>query len=93
MPRRCPTRRSHARARRLTVVAAAVGTLLVARVASADDRRTADALLHDVRKLVGAQEDTGWLIDRYEIEDLMPDAIHSTCQVSVAARWSAPRRS
>lgn len=75
--------------RRLFTVAAAVGALLVARAASADERRAADALLHDVRKLVGAQEDTGWLIDRYEIEDLMGDAIYSTCQVNVAARWRA----
>ena len=57
--------------------------------ASASDERSTTSLLHDVRKLVGAQEDTGWLIDRYEIEDLMSHALYSVCQVESATRTRA----
>ncbi|MBW2527874.1 MAG: hypothetical protein JRI23_27075 [Deltaproteobacteria bacterium] len=65
---------------------------LLASAARADDAGATEALLHDVRKLVGAQEDTGWLIDRYEIEDLMSHTLFSVCQVSPAVRAAALAR-
>lgn len=69
------------------------GVVLLALVlpesAAADDGRARRALLYDIRKLVSAQEDTGWKIDRYEIEDSMADALVSVCPAEVPVRQAA----
>lgn len=57
--------------------------------ARADEERAIGALLFDVRKLVSAQEDTGWKIDRYEIEDTMSDALVSVCRAEMSVREAA----
>ena len=36
-------------------------------------------LRHDLEKIIEAQESTGWTIDRYEYETILPDAIQSVC--------------
>ena len=58
-------------------------------VALADDGRAQRALIFDVRKLVSAQEDTGWKVDKYEFEDMMPDALLSICVVDEVVRKRA----
>lgn len=65
--------------------------LLTAVPALAEDltARAVEALVQDIRKLVAAQEDMGWKIDAYEIEDLMPDALVSVCRTSEAVRRQA----
>lgn len=63
--------------------------LLLPRTAAAEDNRPRRALLFDLRKLVSAQEDTGWKIDRYEIEDSMADALVSVCRAEVPVRQAA----
>ena len=60
-------------------------TVLVAAAARAEPPtadRVADAraaLLHDLSKIVEAQEATDWKVDRYEYEEMMPDALESVC--------------
>ena len=56
--------------------------------AAANDHAT-DGLVFDARKIVSSQEDAGWKIDKYEIEDMMPDALLSVCRSPAAARHKA----
>jgi len=72
----------------LSVVVTLAVTASPAR-AAANDARAAEALHHDLRKLVAAQEDTGWTIDAYELEDLAPDALMSVCRTTPAVRQAA----
>jgi hypothetical protein len=51
-------------------------------------RSTANLLL-DLRKIVELQESTGWKIDRYEFEAMMPNALMSVCRASVGVRSAA----
>ena len=45
-----------------------------------------DGLMFDIRKIVATQEDLGWKIDKYEIEQMMPDALMSLCRVKKPVR-------
>lgn len=44
------------------------------------------SLLFDVRKVVEVQVSTGWKIDRYEYEKMMPDALLSVCRTTDETR-------
>ena len=46
----------------------------------------AAGLKHDLEKIIEAQESTGWTIDRYEYEAILPDAIQSVCASTPEAR-------
>lgn len=70
------------------VVALACGVLLIVVPVAASDR-AADGLVFDARKIVSSQEDAGWKIDKYEIEDMMPDALLSVCRAPVTAQQAA----
>ena len=52
-----------------------------------------DGLMFDMRKIVATQEDLGWKIDKYEIEQMMPDALMSVCQAPQRIRLAALRQS
>src|SRR5262245_17063253 len=75
---------------------AASGALLMLAVCAGSLRADAftsrlarDALIHDLSKLVDAQESTDWKIDRYEYEEMMPDALESVCATSAEIRAAA----
>jgi hypothetical protein len=54
------------------------------------DGFTAEAgLLHDISKIVESKQTTGWLIDRYELEKMMGDALSSVCRAPEEARQAA----
>lgn len=55
---------------------------------SALERSSANVLL-DLRKIVELQESTGWKIDRYEFEAMMPNALMSVCRTSERVRAAA----
>ncbi len=46
------------------------------------------ALYSDLRQIVQTRERVGWVIDRSEIEEAAPDALHSVCQVEVEQRFA-----
>ena len=52
-----------------------------------------DGLMFDMRKIVATQEDLGWKIDKYEFEQMMPDALMSVCQTPQRIRLAALRQS
>lgn len=47
------------------------------------------SLLFDVRKVVEVQVSTGWKIDRYEYEKMMPDTLLSVCRTTDETRGFA----
>lgn len=49
----------------------------------------ADALVHDLEKIVEYQSSIGWKIDKYEYEKMMPDALLSVCRSTDEARLRA----
>jgi hypothetical protein len=49
-------------------------------------RDAVESLLFDVRKVVEVQVSTGWKIDRYEIEKMMPDTLLSVCRTTNETR-------
>jgi hypothetical protein len=55
--------------------------------------RAASNLLLDLRKIVELQEITGWKIDRYEFEAMMPNALVSVCGAAGSVRVEALARS
>jgi hypothetical protein len=57
--------------------------------AQATPSRPAANLLLDVRKVVELQEITGWKIDRYEFEAMMPNALMSVCGAASSVRDEA----
>jgi hypothetical protein len=48
-----------------------------------------EGLLHDLQKIVKVQQATGWKIDRYEYEEMLPDTLLSVCAVPQSLRQSA----
>lgn len=46
------------------------------------------ALYSDLRQIVDTEERVGWVIDRYEIQEVAPAALQSVCQVSEEHRFS-----
>lgn len=54
--------------------------------------RSADNLLFDLQKVVELQQASGWKIDRYEYEEMMPDALLSVCRATEALRAHAQGR-
>lgn len=65
-----------------------VGVERPAAAAATLERSTANLLL-DLRKIVELQESTGWKIDRYEFEAMMPNALMSVCRTSERVRAAA----
>ncbi|MEZ4293330.1 MAG: hypothetical protein R3B70_00010 [Polyangiaceae bacterium] len=55
----------------------------------ADVDATVKSLLYDVRKIVEVQTSTGWKIDRYEYEKMMPDTLLSVCRTTDETRGFA----
>ncbi len=54
------------------------------------DSLTPDSgLLHDIEKTVEARMTSGWQIDRYEIDKMMPDALSSVCATPAQSRQAA----
>jgi hypothetical protein len=75
--------------RRLLTIAALLlwSTLLFVRLASArGPTPPAESLLYDLRKIVEVQTSAEWKIDRYEYEEMMPDALMSVCSTTVETR-------
>jgi hypothetical protein len=54
--------------------------------------RAEAALIHDLEKIVESQEATDWKIDRYEYDEMMPDALESVCATPHAIREAALAR-
>ena len=52
----------------------------------ADGQRAVDSLMFDVRKVVEVQASSGWKIDRYEYEKMMPDTLLSVCRTTDETR-------
>lgn len=48
-----------------------------------------EGLIHDLEKIVEIQISIGWKIDRYEYEEMMPDALLSVCRTTEDARSRA----
>lgn len=51
-----------------------------------------EALVHDLSMIIEAQQSSGWKIDRYEYEEMMPDALQSVCAATEATRSAARDR-
>jgi hypothetical protein len=58
----------------------------VSEEATAEARRAVESLLFDIRKVVEVQASSGWKIDRYEYEKMMPDALLSVCRTTEETR-------
>ncbi len=57
---------------------------------SEDERNMAvSSLVFDIRKVVEIQASSGWKIDRYEYEKMMPDALLSVCRTTDEIRGFA----
>ncbi len=52
----------------------------------------AEALRYDMEKLVALTEQSGWTIDRYEVQKLLPDALLSVCRADERTRAGAARQ-
>ena len=57
---------------------------LAAACVHAPDPGASRALYGDLHRIVSISESVGWTIDRYEIEDSLPDALVSVCQADEA---------
>ncbi|MCK6588944.1 MAG: hypothetical protein HUU21_27030 [Polyangiaceae bacterium] len=75
----------------LSTLGAAAAFWLFPAVAAAeeDPSRAVTALIHDLEKMVEVQTSIGWKIDRYEIEEMMPDALLSVCRTTDETRAAA----
>jgi hypothetical protein len=58
-------------------------------VHAAPPSQAEEGLLHDLRKVVLVQQAIGWKIDRYEYEEMLPDALLSVCAVPQRLRQAA----
>jgi hypothetical protein len=75
---------------RVLVVLISLVTLLFVRSVHAQEPSSAtESLLYDIEKIVEVQRSGGWKIDRYEYEEMMPDALLSVCQTTDETRSSA----
>jgi hypothetical protein len=79
-------RAARATATLLPVLASALGASAAG--ASPPD----EALIHDLSMIIETQQAAGWKIDRYEYEDMMPDALQSVCATTDATRIAARDR-
>lgn len=73
-------------------LAAAVSfsALLTSSAARAEASEAAvDALIHDLSKVVEIQASLGWKIDKYEYEEMIPDALLSVCRSTDEVRLAA----
>jgi hypothetical protein len=52
----------------------------------AERNQAVDSLVFDVRKVVEIQQSSGWKIDRYEYEKMMPDTLLSVCRTTEETR-------
>jgi hypothetical protein len=68
---------------RVVLIAAA---LAVGCAGARPEPRAQAALYRDLERMVSISAAGGWYIDRYEIDDLMPEALQSVCKVPVAER-------
>ena len=50
------------------------------------ENRPAAVLYRDLQRLVSVADETGWDIDRFEVEELLPDALMSVCHVPLEDR-------
>jgi hypothetical protein len=64
-------------------------TLLSTTAKAEPTPRAETALLHDLEKIVEAKANSGWKIDRYEIDAMMPDALQSVCATEEETRQNA----
>lgn len=69
-----------------------VSLLSTENVAAEPPSRAESALLHDLVKIVESKANSGWKIDRYELETMMPDALESVCGTPEKARLDALAR-
>ena len=65
--------------------------LLTGCVTALPERTSEAALYMDLRKAVESQEGTGWVVDRHEIDEVLPDVARSVCQAEPAARLGVLR--
>jgi hypothetical protein len=54
--------------------------------AAQNEARARSTLRYDLERIVEGAESTGWKIDKYEYEELMPDALQSICAAQPAVR-------
>lgn len=71
------------------LLAGAGAALLPAAAAAAEPSQAVEALIHDLEKIVEVQVSVGWKIDRYEFEEMMPDALLSVCRTTDDTRSAA----
>lgn len=62
------------------------GLATEAAVKNKELHQTVESLLFDVRKIIEVQMSTGWKIDRYEYEKVMPDTLISVCRTTDETR-------
>lgn len=62
------------------------GVAEAAEPADAERKQAVDSLVFDVRKVVEIQQSSGWKIDRYEYEKMMPDTLLSVCRTTEETR-------
>lgn len=74
------------------VTLATLGAAALPAHADEELERSADSLLFDLEKVVELQQSSGWKIDRYEYEKMMPDALLSVCRATEALRSYALAR-
>lgn len=67
-------------------------TLLSANTKAEPTPRAETALLHDLEKIVESKANSGWKIDRYELDAMMPDALQSVCATEEETRQHAQER-
>ena len=84
------SRPSRARRALAALLAGAGAALLFPASAAADaPSRAVSALLGDLEKIVEVQTSVGWKIDRYELEEMMADALLSVCRTTDDTRSAA----
>ncbi len=92
---RTRTRDDRSGARLAVASALALLVATVARSAAAGgtpadaDAPAFEALREDLERLIEVQESSGWKIDRYEIEEMMPSALMTVCKVPASTRARA----
>jgi hypothetical protein len=71
------------------VYALVIGLLAMVSPALASDEGQAEALLRDIDRIVAVESQQGWLIDRLELEDTLPQALQSVCRCRAQERQRA----
>lgn len=70
---------------------ALLSSLAVGCATTLPDRTAEAALYTDLRKAVEVQEGTGWVVDRHELEEVLPSVARSVCAAEPAARLGVIR--